>query len=80
MRCDSGSSKSQINRCAAELKEEYAMIGESVAMRALRKQIAVVAPTDGRVLISGESGVGKELVARAVHAQSRRAARALHRN
>src|SRR5207245_7162034 len=47
---------------AAELKEEYAMVGESVAMRALRKQIAVVAPTDGRVLISGESGAGKELV------------------
>ena len=59
---------------SAELKEEYAMVGESVAMRALRKQIAVVAPTDGRVLISGESGAGKELVARAIHAQSRRAA------
>src|SRR5689334_920170 len=58
---------------AAELNEEYAMIGESVSMRALRKQIAVVAPTDGRVLISGESGVGKELVARAIHLQSRRA-------
>jgi two-component system, NtrC family, nitrogen regulation response regulator NtrX len=58
---------------SAELKQEYAMIGESVAMRALRKQIAVVAPTDGRVLISGESGAGKELVARAIHAQSRRA-------
>jgi two-component system, NtrC family, nitrogen regulation response regulator NtrX len=58
---------------AAELKQEYEMIGESVAMRALRKQIAVVAPTDGRVLISGESGAGKELVARAIHAQSRRA-------
>ena len=58
---------------AAELTEEYAMIGESVSMRALRKQIAVVAPTDGRVLISGESGVGKELVARAIHLQSRRA-------
>src|SRR5437870_3564518 len=57
---------------AAELRDEYAMIGESVAMRALRKQIAVVAPTDGRVLISGESGAGKELVARAIHAQSRR--------
>jgi two-component system nitrogen regulation response regulator NtrX len=59
---------------SAELKEEYEMVGESVAMRALRKRIAVVAPTDGRVLISGESGAGKELVARAIHAQSRRAA------
>jgi two-component system nitrogen regulation response regulator NtrX len=58
---------------SAGLKEEYAMVGESVAMRALRKQINVVAPTDGRVLISGESGAGKELVARAIHAQSRRA-------
>ena len=52
--------------------EEYAMIGDSIAMRALRKQISIVAPTDGRVLISGESGTGKELVARAIHAQSRR--------
>jgi two-component system nitrogen regulation response regulator NtrX len=58
---------------ASELNEEYAMVGESVVMRALRKQIAVVAPTDGRVLISGESGTGKELVARAIHGQSRRA-------
>src|SRR5437588_10479911 len=57
---------------AAELSEEYEMVGESVAMRALRKQIAIVAPTDGRVLISGESGTGKELVARAIHAQSKR--------
>ena len=57
----------------ADLDEEYAMVGESVAMRALRKQIAVVAPTDGRVLIYGESGTGKELVARALHVQSNRA-------
>jgi two-component system nitrogen regulation response regulator NtrX len=55
-----------------QLSQEYVMIGESVAMRALRKQIAIVAPTDGRVLISGESGTGKELVARAIHAASRR--------
>lgn len=55
-----------------DLAEEYVMVGESVAMRALRKQIAVVAPSDGRVLISGESGTGKELVARAIHAQSKR--------
>jgi two-component system, NtrC family, nitrogen regulation response regulator NtrX len=58
---------------SAELNEEYEMVGESIAMRALRKQIAVVAPTDGRVLIYGESGTGKELVARAIHLHSRRA-------
>lgn len=55
-----------------ELAEEYVMVGESIAMRALRKQISIVAPSDGRVLISGESGTGKELVARAIHAQSKR--------
>lgn len=59
-----------------ELAEEYVMVGDSVAMRALRKQISIVAPSDGRVLISGESGTGKELVARAIHAQSRRRASA----
>src|ERR1700716_3999925 len=58
---------------SAELAEEYMMVGESVAMRALRQQIAVAAPTDGRILISGESGTGKELVARGIHSQSRRA-------
>ncbi len=58
---------------AEQLSQEYMMVGESIAMRALRKQIAIVAPTDGRVLISGESGTGKELVARALHAQSKRA-------
>ncbi len=56
----------------SELAEQYVMVGESVAMRALRKQISIVAPSDGRVLISGESGTGKELVARAIHAQSKR--------
>jgi len=55
-----------------DLADQYVMVGESVAMRALRKQIAIVAPSDGRVLIFGESGTGKELVARAIHAQSKR--------
>ena len=55
-----------------QLNQEFEMVGDSIAMRALRKQISIVAPTDGRVLISGESGTGKELVARAIHAQSKR--------
>jgi two-component system nitrogen regulation response regulator NtrX len=42
-------------------------------MGQLREQIAMAAPTNGRVLIFGENGTGKELVARAVHAQSGRA-------
>lgn len=56
----------------SEIETRYEMVGESIAMRALRKQISIVAPTDGRVLISGESGTGKELVARAIHQQSKR--------
>jgi two-component system nitrogen regulation response regulator NtrX len=67
----------QLEIANAQLRSEaaarYEMIGESVAMRALRKQIAIVAPTEGRVLISGESGTGKELVARSIHARSKRA-------
>jgi two-component system nitrogen regulation response regulator NtrX len=59
----------------AKLERGYAMIGDSVPMRALRQQIAYAAPTSGRILIYGESGTGKELVARALHAHSLRAAR-----
>ncbi len=53
--------------------DDYVMIGESVPMRALRQQIAVAAPTNGRILIYGESGTGKELVARSIHHTSARA-------
>jgi two-component system nitrogen regulation response regulator NtrX len=59
----------------ARFEKSYAMIGDSVPMRALRQQITYAAPTSGRVLIFGESGTGKELVARALHAQSARASR-----
>src|SRR5258706_869499 len=56
----------------SELGHRYQVIGESIPMKALRQQIAVTAPTNGRVLIFGESGTGKELVARALHATSLR--------
>ncbi|MEQ8763916.1 MAG: sigma 54-interacting transcriptional regulator [Planctomycetota bacterium] len=51
------------------------MIGRSPAMQRVREAIARVAPTDSTVLISGATGVGKELVARAIHAASTRAQR-----
>ncbi len=56
----------------SELGYRYQVIGDSVPMKALRQQIAVTAPTNGRVLIYGDSGTGKELVARALHAASLR--------
>jgi len=48
------------------------MVGRSSAMQAVRDLVAKVAPTDATVLISGESGSGKELVAQAIHARSAR--------
>ena len=50
------------------------MIGESAAMEHVKELIMKVAPTDARVMITGENGTGKELVARWVHAMSKRAA------
>ncbi len=51
----------------------YEMIGESEPMKQIRQMIARVAVTDARVLITGENGTGKELVARQLHALSNRA-------
>jgi DNA-binding NtrC family response regulator len=50
------------------------LMGQSQAMGELHALIASVAPTEANVMVLGENGVGKELVARAIHAQSRRAA------
>ncbi len=59
----------------ASLKEEEPrIIGESISMKALRQQLALMAATNGRVLIYGESGTGKELVAHAIHSLSPRVA------
>ncbi|HKV38476.1 MAG TPA: sigma-54 dependent transcriptional regulator [Blastocatellia bacterium] len=59
-------------RLRGELDDQV-MIGDSVPIRALRQQIAMAAPTNGRILIYGESGTGKELVAQAIHGASPRA-------
>jgi len=50
------------------------MIGESLPIHKIRETIEKVAPTDARILITGENGVGKELVARWVHEKSNRSA------
>jgi len=55
---------------------KHRIIGESVPMKALRQQLALMAATNGRVLIFGESGTGKELIAHAIHAASPRATEA----
>src|SRR3984957_17536607 len=59
-------------RLRAELGERDQILGGSVQMKALRQQIALTAPTNGRVLIYGERGTGQELVARSLHASSSR--------
>ncbi len=56
-----------------QLEERFNIVGESIPVKALRKQIAIVAPTNSRVLIYGESGTGKELVSRNIHFMSSRA-------
>ena len=58
----------------ARVDRTETMVGESYAMRQLREQVAMAAPTNGRVLIYGENGTGKEVVARTIHALSRRRA------
>jgi formate hydrogenlyase transcriptional activator len=52
------------------------IVGSSPAIQAVLSQVAKVAPTDSTVLITGETGTGKELIARAIHKRSRRFSRA----
>jgi formate hydrogenlyase transcriptional activator len=61
-----------------EIRTEYnfeEIIGDSPALRQVLKQVEVVAPTDSTVLILGETGTGKELIARAIHDRSGRTGR-----
>jgi len=58
----------------ARVDAQHTMVGDSPGMMRLREQVAMAAPTNGRVLIFGENGTGKELVARNIHALSLRRA------
>ncbi len=73
-------SLAQLRREKAELQTKvgagrsgFEMLGSSKLMEQVFDKIAKTAPTNGRVLITGENGTGKELVARAIHAASKRA-------
>jgi DNA-binding NtrC family response regulator len=55
-----------------KISKGFDIIGESQAIKEIKEMIARVAPTDARVLITGENGTGKELVARQIHEQSNR--------
>lgn len=58
-----------------EIQKKYEIVGNSPEIQQLKEQIKIVAPTNGWVLINGENGTGKELVARGIHALSLRADR-----
>ncbi len=60
-------------RLRARAQAEHSMIGRSPLMKAIFDKVAKTAPSSGRVLITGENGTGKELVARALHDLSKRA-------
>ncbi|MFB0566515.1 MAG: sigma-54-dependent transcriptional regulator [Candidatus Aminicenantaceae bacterium] len=55
-----------------KIEPRYQLVGKSPAIQKLREKIKIAAPTDGRVLIYGENGTGKELIARLIHKQSPR--------
>src|SRR5690242_13904275 len=59
-------------RLRGRARSDFAMIGKGAAMKAIFDKVAKTAPSTGRVLITGENGTGKELVARAIHEHSKR--------
>jgi two-component system, NtrC family, nitrogen regulation response regulator NtrX len=64
--------ENRVLRAKVDRQQQHTMVGESPAMNHLRQQVSLAAPTNGRVLILGENGTGKELVARTIHYTSRR--------
>jgi DNA-binding NtrC family response regulator len=59
-------------RLRGRAQADFAMIGKGAAMKAIFDKVKKTAPSTGRVLITGENGTGKELVARAIHEHSKR--------
>jgi two-component system nitrogen regulation response regulator NtrX len=66
---------SEVKLLKAGIEQRHEIVGSSPAVRAVIERIEKVAPTSSRVLITGENGTGKELVARAIHRLSPRAAK-----
>lgn len=62
-------------RLKKEVERKWRLVGSGPAMKRLREEIQMAAPTQSRVLISGENGTGKELVARSIHTGSPRASK-----
>ena len=63
--------------CHSERSEESMFWGSSKAMAAIQKTLVKIAPTDATVLITGENGTGKDVLAREIHALSRRCGKAM---
>ncbi len=68
------SARAANGRPREEARQTIEIIGESEPIARLKEQIALVAPTEGWALITGENGTGKELVARQIHRKSKRVA------
>ena len=65
--------KREVSNLRKRSGETFELLGNSLAMNQLRQTIERVAPTNSRIMITGASGSGKEIVARAIHGQSSRA-------
>lgn len=65
-----GQTKEQVQTLKKKVNQKYQMVGDSEGCARIREIINKVAPTDARVLITGDNGTGKEIVARMLHEQS----------
>ncbi len=69
---DKSNLMTETKKLKKQVSESWKMVGESEEMQSIRELIDRVAPTEARVLITGENGTGKELVARQLHEKSKR--------